>query len=151
VEARALYEKVAAEPVPKGAPEQFAKAVASAREELDRIRKRIASVRVRFSPDAPASATVQIDGAVLSEGQWASAKELDPGDHEVVAEADGMPAIHQTVSLKEGEAAEVPLSFGEADKGTSSPRQRGSLVPGVIALGLGGLGVGLGAVTGGLA
>ncbi len=149
IEARALYEKVASETVPKGAPDQFAKAVASAREELDRIRKRIASVRVTFSPPAPASTTLKIDGVAVSAEQGASGAELDPGDHEIVAEADKASAIHRTISLKEGEAAEIPLSFAKADdRGPSTPRRRGSIVPGAIALGVGGAFVGVGAVTG---
>jgi len=152
LEARALYAKVTAEPVPKGAPEQFMKAVASAQEELARIKKRIASVRVRFTSPAPSSTTLKIDNDVVSPEQWASAKELDPGEHEIIAEADQMPAVRETVSLKEGEATEVTLTLeAKAEHHPPPPRPRGSVLPGAIALGIGGVFLGLGAVTGGIA
>src|SRR6185503_15705679 len=63
LEARALYEKVASEPIPKGAPEQWGKAVAAAHDEIVAIQKRIPSVQATITGPGADQARAAIDGA----------------------------------------------------------------------------------------
>jgi hypothetical protein len=151
LEARALYDKVIAEPVRAGAPEQFFKAVAAAREELVDLQKRIPSVRVTLHGTMAAQARIAIDGAPLSEAERASGKALDPGAHEILAAVDKGASARKTILLTQGEAAwveltlESPLSFG-----ADAPPARWQ-VPAILAVGIGGAGVGVGSVAGILA
>lgn len=149
IEAQALYQKAAAEPVPRGAPEQFAKAVASARAELDSIRQRIPSARVTIVGAPEEQTAVTIDRVPLSAEEKTSGKALNPGDHEIVAEAEGRASVRKPFSLKEGEAATLELVLQPPPRAPAPPRN--ARLPAVIALSVGGLGVGLGAVSGGLA
>jgi hypothetical protein len=150
LEALALYEKVAAEPVPRGAPDQFAKAVASARGELDILKLRVPSVRVSVSGAPAAQTRVTIDGAQVSSAEQDAGKQLDPGDHEVVAEAGGAASARKTITLTAGESAWVELVLQKPVKPSAAPAA-GSRVPAVIAFGVGGAGVAVGAITGSLA
>lgn len=149
LEARELYEKVAAEPVPKGAPEQFGKAVASARAELDSLNLRVPSVRVSISGAAASLARVTIDGAKVSAAEQASGKPLDPGSHEILAEADGGVSARKTITLKVGEAAWVELVLAKAAKPAGASMFEARL-PAVIAFGVGGVGVAVGVIAGSL-
>jgi hypothetical protein len=148
IEAEVLYNKAAAEPVPKGAPEQFVKAVASARAELDNIHKRIPSVRVTLRGAAAARAVVSIDGVPLRVTEISSRKPLDPGDHEVVASVEGGVSARKKISLQEGEEVSVELDLNPP---VPEETPKGSRVPAVIAFSVGGVGVAVGAITGGIA
>jgi hypothetical protein len=150
LQARELYEKVAAEPVPKGAPEQFGKAVASARTELDSLNLRIPSVRVSINGASASRTQVTIDGAQVSAADQASGKPLDPGSHEIVANADGGASARKTIALKAGESAWVELVL-QQPASPADASALGSRLPAVIAFGVGGVGVAVGVITGSLA
>ena len=146
VEAKALYEKVIAEPVQPGAPEAFKKAVETARSELDKLRERIPVVKVKLAGPGAEQATVTIDGVALTPAEIASGKPLDVGDHTIVADALGASG-RAKVTLKEGETPSVEVQL-VASGATSDDKPRGSMLPAGIALGLGGAGLAAGAVLG---
>ena len=152
LEARAIYEKAAAEPVPKGAPDQFGKAVMAARTELDNLKQRIPTVRVSISGAPAKPAQVTIDGAALSAAEQESGKELDPGSHEILAEAAGGASARRKITVRAGEAAWVELVLtNKAAKDAPPPPRPGSRLPAGIALGAGGVGVAVGVITGSVA
>lgn len=155
VEARALYTALANEPVPTAAPDQFRKAQAQARAELDLLAPRIPRLIVMVTGPKADTAQVTIDGVAVDRGELAAGKALDPGSHAIAAQAQGASARH-SVTLAEGEEERVELVLVAADHDDAPPvvgvpASRGSLVPGVVALGVGGVGLALGAITGAVA
>jgi hypothetical protein len=155
VEAKALYDKVLTEPVPKDAPEAFKKAMDTARIEVEKLRGRIPYLRVRLRGPGAERARVTIDGVAINGAELTAGRALDPGEHQVVAEApDGAGKARAT--LKEGDAITIEVQL-EATTPLPSPPvtpepapepRRGSLVPAGIAFGLGGAGLLVGAITG---
>src|SRR5262249_3538830 len=69
VEARALYQQVMSEPLPKDAPERFKKAQAQAHEDADAVAARIPLLKVARSGPGSASARITVDGAPMSDAE----------------------------------------------------------------------------------
>lgn len=146
LEARDHYHRVAGEKLDAQAPEPFLAAVTDARTELGELESRIPSVRLVVSGAARARVTVTIDGKRVPAGS--DVVSLDPGVHGIEAASAGR-SVHEDVRLAEGERNKrVELDFGGAD---SVGAEEGSLVPGIVALALGAVGLGVGAVTGAVA
>src|SRR5262249_23257293 len=114
LEARELYQKLVNEPVPKGVPEAFTKAVASARTELESLKQNIPSVRLSIKGEGADQARVTIDSVEVSAAEQASSKQLDPGSHEIAAEASNGASAKKTITLKVGEATSVELILQKA-------------------------------------
>jgi hypothetical protein len=159
VEAKALYEKVLAEPLPANATEAFKKARETARTELDKLRARIPFVKVAITGPGAASARVTVDGAPATVAGLAAGMAIDPGEHTIVASADGAEARLKIVA-KEGDSTQhelkltgtaAPLAPVAPPPAIDAPAKKGSLVPAAIAFGVGGAGIVAGAITGGLA
>jgi hypothetical protein len=157
VEARALYTRLANEPVPVAAPDQFRKAQAQARAELDLLAPRIPKLIVVVTGPSAEAAQITIDGVAVDRGEIAAGKPLNPGSHALVARAAGASST-RTVTLAEGEEERIELALVTTDHDDSPPvgsgdgaASRGGLVPGVVALGAGGVGLALGAITGAIA
>jgi hypothetical protein len=146
LEARALYFKVAEEEVPKNAPEQFKKAQAKARDEIKALQARIPLLRVSISGIASRKATATLDGAAVSVDDLQAGKEVDPGDHTIVIEAPGSAAVERGVAVNEGDVTRVEIVL--APPKATEAKKKGSILPGAIALGVGAVGVGIGAATG---
>jgi hypothetical protein len=159
VEARALYARLASEPVPVAAPEQFRKAQAQARAEIDLLAGRVPKLIVVVTGANAAGARVEVDGVAVAGAELTAGKLLNPGAHTLVARATGASA-RRTVTLAEGEEERLELALvadGAAiaapiDPGTEPMfARRGSLVPGVVGLGAGVVGLSIGAITGAVA
>src|SRR5262249_34287191 len=143
VEARDLYQRVISEELGKNAPGPFQEAQADARTERAALESRLASVRVTIR--GPADARVTIDDAPAAAGERIA---LDPGQHRIAATAGGSPPVNKTVTLREGAGTEeVELTLGapaaeRASEGSEAPPPpvRGSVVPAIVAFGVGGVG-----------
>jgi hypothetical protein len=155
LEAQALFGRVAAERVAPGAPEPMRRAPREARAERDELAHRIPSIVIVVTGAGSDSASVRLDGSPLAPGAIRRAIPLDPGVHRVEARAAGSAAAVRSVELREGDApARVVLELGagrEQPQPSAEPDSRGSALPGAIVLGAGIAGLGLGAVTGGIA
>jgi hypothetical protein len=153
IEARALYQKVAAEKLPNVAPEAFVKARASARTALDDLKRRIPSLQVTLTGPGAATARAQVtlDGVTMSASEM-TGQEINPGDHKLTASADGLETTTRNVTVPEGSTLTVDLPLGSPLPPVGPPpdssAERGSLAPAVVAFGLGVAGLGVGAVTG---
>ncbi len=90
VEARALYLKVTAEPVPAWAPEAFKKAQATAQHEADAL-GRLAVVTVAVTGGGAAQPRFTVDGAPAGAADLASGMALAPGAHVIAAEGRAWP------------------------------------------------------------
>jgi hypothetical protein len=150
--ARTLYRNLIAEPMPPDAPEAFAGAQKSAKEELKAVVLAIPTLEVRVRDAATAAkVVVTIDGAPATPG---APTDLDPGKHEVIITRDGARDI-RSVILAEGTHESIVLDLGAAQVPAAGPTSaapsdasRPSAVPGAIVLSLGGAGLVVGAVAG---
>jgi hypothetical protein len=159
IEARALYARLASEPVPVAAPEQFRKAQAQARAEIDLLVGRVPKIIVVVTGASADGAHVEVDGVATDSGELTAGKALNPGAHTLVARAKGASA-RRTISLAEGEeerlelalVADSPAITGPIDRGDDPTlARRGSIVPGVMGIGVGVVGFSIGAITGAVA
>lgn len=156
MEAKALYEKVLGEPVPPNAPEAFKKAMDTARLEIEKLRGRIPYLKVRVKGPGADQAKVSIDGAATVGAELVAGKALDPGEHQITAEAPGAASGSVKAQLKEGDAITVEVQLTLSGAATPAPAPlrpvepgaKGSLLPAGIAFGVGGAGLLIGAITG---
>lgn len=142
VEARALYEKLLAEPIPEGASAAFHEAQSNGETELAALRQRIPTLKVSVKGALKTGARVLLDGVPLALAP--ARKELNPGRYTLVATADDTEAVVRTVTLAEGASETIELTIA------GDTRSGGTLVPALAAFGVGVAGLGVGAVTGGL-
>lgn len=95
--------------------------------------------------------TVERDGLSLGEGQWGTPIPVDAGPHEVIATAPGRKAWKQRAEVA-ANGAQVVVRVGPLKVNATPPSERPWQRPvGIGAMGLGGVGVVVGAVLGGLA
>lgn len=147
--ARALYERLLAEPVPASAPRPFLEAQASARTELAEVDARVGRLTVVVTGG---EASVAIDG-VAAEGADLTKRPVDPGEHTIEVTAPGQPPVRRTVTVAQGAEEAVTISVSRAAPPPPPPprEEEGSMVPALVAFGVGAAGLGVGSVTGILA
>lgn len=157
-EARAQYQQVVDEKLALYAPRPFFQAQLDAKKEMEALIPRIPTLQVTVKGAPAADVQLTVDGRTATVGE---ALPLDPGEHAVVATApDGAQATQQ-VKLEERARKQIalvlqppptaqpsqPTASAEAE---GSPPARGYVVPALAAFGVAGLGIGIGAITGGL-
>ncbi len=146
--ARAQYDQVIAEPLPDGAPSTWSQAQQDAKEERDALAIPKLRVTVR-----PTEAAVTIDGTPrgATDGPLV---DVDPGEHRVEAIL-GDRRAHQVVVVAAGDPpTAVELVLPEAPAATTPVPTEGTpgpLWPGIVLTSVGAVGLGVGAVFGGLA
>ena len=144
----------------------------TAREHLARIAPRLSKLQLRVSADAPADLHVEVDGVALSRTAWDVAVPMDPGEHTVVAKADGrLPFETKVTVASDGSVQEVaiePLAIDPNAHKAASPPPPPAPTPiapappppakpaplrliGFAALGVGGAGLVAGGIFGALA
>ena len=169
--AQELYNRIIHEPLPPNAPTVAVKAVDDARSDLDALEPRVPSVVINVKgADAP---KVTLDGVEVPSAALGLKRPADPGKHVVKASAAGFATSEATVILAEGKTESVTLELNpggvalvpvvppvvpppppivrkpEPDGGSAKSSTQKML--GFVALGVGGAGLVVGAVTGGLA
>ena len=176
VSALATCSRIVREGLGPNAPPAFIKAVEDARREIDALTPRIPNVIVTVQ--GPASATVTIDGVAVPAAALGVKRPVDPGAHVIRAEAHGFAVKEAHVTILEGKVESVTLELSPAKEAPApvapviappppppppiaappppepppppppSPTQK---YVGIAALGVGGAGLLVGAITGGLA
>lgn len=147
VEARALFLRVSQSSDPSIL---WKRARDAAKKALADLEPRVPTLRVTVSGASGASVTV--DGQKIATG---SDSPFDPGNHTIVASADGYRTIERTVNLGAGKHDVISLDM--VASGTSAPaaapeeKSTGSRVPGIVLLSVGGAALVAGGVFGGLA
>jgi hypothetical protein len=101
--------RVVREPLAANAPAAFVAAQRRAKSVLERALPRIAYLVVRVDPKGVPGATVTIDGTPVPNALIGAERPTDPGNHEVVAMANGYNAAKTSVTLGEGAHQEVAL------------------------------------------
>jgi len=158
--ARAAYDAIVAERLASYAPDAFVLAQQEARIEVAALRTRLPTLELRIRGAAPSAVAVQIDGASVPVARERQRFPVDPGKHTVVARSGGATPLIRSVTVMESTSTPIELSFDGAPStapvgaGAGDPGQApddgvpSSLVPPIVAFAVGGLGLGVGAVTG---
>lgn len=160
-------QRVVHEALPPNPPPQFVKARARAQKVLDDARPKIGRLKIVLVAPPKIEVTIKIDGEAVSSALVGEERPTDPGEHFVEATAPGYLKSSETVMLKEGGSDSVVLSLKvdpEAPPpptrdtrpppppagatGTGAGSGRGLRVSGVVALGVGAVGLGIGTVAG---
>lgn len=156
LEARALYERVAAETVAEDAPPAFREAPATAQASLDELSPRIPKLELVVVGAAAESAYVTLDGrrAALSP----ATVEVDPGTHRIDASATGARTVVMQVEVAEGGTQRVEIQLEPVASATppapppvpppARPPEPGPLAPALVAFGVGAAGLAVGGVAG---
>lgn len=154
VAARDSLRRVTTEELAADAPPPFVTAKADAENDLRALEPRIATVTVEVDP-ALADATIELDDRELGSGERSSVA-VDPGQHVVRAKRGANVVTEVAFSAAEGQSQSVALRVATtapppvpspvpaADTGDGSG---GSLVPGIVVIGLGTAGLAAGIVT----
>ncbi len=153
-------QRVVHEPLPPNAHPAFVSAVARARATLDATLPRLASIRTQVS-GACTSPTLTVDGESVSEAAIGAERHIDPGAHRLRVTATGCYPFEASLHLAEGQSKVVEVVL-RADP-SAAPRaglhpasgevrrddsERGTIVPALVAFGLGAIGAGVGIAGG---
>jgi hypothetical protein len=160
LEARALYERMLAEPLPEAPSDSLVRARQSAMSELAPLRLRIPTLSVDVRGPQPSEVTLFVDGEVFP---LTEPRELDPGAHDVEAISRSGARTSREVALPEGRSIAIVLRLGlfaanaalrpaaEPLPAAQSGPPVGFVVGAASAFSLSATGLVVGAVTGGLA
>ena len=133
-----------------------------ARKEAEALRSRVPHLELKFSGRVPSDLSVVLDGQPLPSAAWNTRIDLDPGAHEVRAEATGHAPSEVDFTLREGEDKTVAIELRPTGVANAAPTRTDSSaeVPSRAGVGVGpyltisagaavtasGLGVGYGAL-----
>lgn len=161
-------QRVVHEPLPDKAPPQFVKARDKAQKILNEVQGKIAKLKINVNAPPKTEVAIKIDGEVVSSALIGADRPTDPGEHFIEATAQGFLKSSETVVLKEGGSGEVTLNMKidpdappppppddhPKDVNNPPPVDRpheggsGLRTAGFVVLGVGGVGVVLGAIFG---
>ena len=148
-----------------------AERVSAAMARLNELRPHVARVTITLPPEAPEGARVTLDGTELKRTDIGVAQAIEPGEHVVVVELAGGVRVRERFTIEREEERKVSPSI-EDPPFTSPAKEKMALGPAstraatppsvdsgagpwrtgaIIAGSVGLAGLGLGAVTGGLA
>jgi len=152
LEARQHYERLAAEQLKADQPAEFGTAQQEARAELASLVERIPSLTIIVSGPEATQVRLTIDDAAVDAA--AQPFGIDPGEHRIAASADGYFAEERTVQLAEGAASTVELvlrSTSADPEPTGGSAGGQSLLPPIVVMSIGGVGLLIGAISGAIA
>lgn len=118
VDAHETYRQIIREGVPAKSPASWAAALEEAKREAAALEQRLPSITLSIK--GPAHPKVTLDGTPIAENALDSARRVDPGRHELHADADGYLPTTKRVELKEGEALLVTLDL-EKEAAAAAP------------------------------
>ncbi|MCC6554291.1 MAG: hypothetical protein IT372_15020 [Polyangiaceae bacterium] len=145
--ARELLEEAAGEPITKRSPTSFREAQVEARKELEALRPRIPVLQALITGAPQEKVALRLDGGAVEIAEISRGRELDPGEHTLVAEAPGFEPLTRHVVLRESTVERLELALRPV-AAAPPPPERPSLAPPIAAFALGAVGIGVGAVTG---
>jgi hypothetical protein len=144
------------------APQAFKEAQERGRKVLAEAKPRIAKLKIAVAAPAGVAFVVKLDGELVPHANLNTDRPADPGEHIIEASAQGYKTASAKVRLADAAIDSVALTL-EVDPNapkvvaaegpapaapTATPRSR---TPAYVALGVGAVGLGVGAITGILA
>ena len=82
-----------------------------AKEEVKGLEPRVPHLTIKVPSDRPAGMKITLDGAVILDAAWDTQIDVDPGKHEVRAEAPGRLAYVGTIDLDEKQSKSISVSL----------------------------------------
>lgn len=151
-EAADTYERVLAEPLPTSAPKVFQDAQAESKGRLADLLARIPSVLVRVSGAPVETAKATLDDKPIDIASGVAVRAL-PGSHAVRVTAEGRAPFEKNITLpnKGGVVvvdANLTVVGGQTKSELDAKAKSGSVVPAIVAFGVGAAGLALGGATG---
>ncbi len=156
--------RVAREVLPQGAPPAFVQAQERAKVVLAEARQRLAQLKIAVAAPLDSRVLVKVDGDVVPAANLNANRPMDPGEHVIEATAPGFKMSVTKIRLAEGSVDSIavtleldpnaqPVVTPHAEPPLASESRgdapgRASHVPAYLALGVGVLGVGVGALFG---
>lgn len=107
--AAAAYRSVLMMPAPVDAPPSFTDAQKAAVDELAALRGKVGVLAMVLTGEASEGATVRLDGEVWSAAERAG-REVDPGEHTLTVEGEGLETVSQGVSALPGVVTRVEIA-----------------------------------------
>jgi hypothetical protein len=153
IEAQQQYTQIVDEQLPEDAKPDHLNAQKRARRQVPILQRRIPRLRLRISGLDPGSAVVSLDGRKLSAAELARPIAVNPGERQVVVEAQGYAPIERFVTASERQLSEVELVLATREVVTQHTSASGDdtrWVPTTIAYGVGVSGLLLAIVAGGV-
>ncbi|MBI4700637.1 MAG: hypothetical protein HY744_05650 [Deltaproteobacteria bacterium] len=150
VGARALLAKAVEARLGAGASAAFREAQAEAKSSLSDLDRRIPKVEVRLVGAVIEDTTIKIDGQEVARSALGSPIRVNPGSHRIEVVAPSGKTSETSFSVVEGETAQVELGGAEGGGRGGRPGAAGerSLVPPLVAYGVGGAALVVGIATG---
>ncbi len=111
VKARELYLHITREQLAPNAPHAFVNAQASAAQELKDVEPHIGQLTISLHGPDPKLAKVTLDGSPMHSALIGVARPIDPGMHQVRAEAPGFAAQTKQISIDDAGKASVLLEL----------------------------------------
>ena len=165
--------QVSRELLAPGAPAAFTAAQARARTALEPALAKVGKLRIHVEHPPQAVPEVKVDDAVVAGAMLDADRPTDPGPHTISVSATGMKPVQTTLTLAEGQSQSVSLTL-EPDPNAvaaatsapspttatplapttteqvpaGAPAQEKSKVPMIVAYGVGGAGIVVGAIFG---
>jgi hypothetical protein len=156
VEAYERYALVIREGVASDAPASWRQAVSDAEHEIEAVKPRLAWLVINI--EGPKEPRVTVDGREVPIASLGARRATDPGKRKVRVTADGFVSGGRIIVLKEGEEQAITITLARPDSvvleetpvpADEKPDEARSTVPWPwIAIGVGGAGLAVGAVTG---
>ena len=166
VEAYEIYRTIIREGVEPDKPEPFKRALAEAQQEVKGLEPRLAWVSVNVVGVRPDEVEVSLNGSVIPSAALGAQRPMDPGMLHVEAKADGYRTAEAEMQLSEGQhvpvielhlvalpkppavAVEVAETQPVMTADGGEPGFMSQSTLGYVVLGLGGIGLAVGGVTG---
>jgi PEGA domain len=164
VEAQESYNRIIREGVPAGSPRSWTKALDDANKEVAALPARLPWVTITVL--GPTSPEVIIDSTPVPIASLGVKRPVNPGSHTIKVSAEGYVPTEKAITLSDGQSLTVNLELeqtpadasqvaNKTSKGADAASSAGSSdtrkIIAISALGLGGAGIIVGAVTGLLA
>jgi hypothetical protein len=111
VKARELYLRVIRQQLSPDAPRAFRNAQTSANEELKDVEPHIGELTISVRGADPKTAKVTMDGALVQSVLIGVSRPIDPGEHQIQAEAPGFGPQTKAVTVGDGAKASVVLEL----------------------------------------
>lgn len=156
-QAAETYERLVAEPLAANASPVFREAQETGAANLKALSAMLPSLLLVVSGPPMSAAKATVDGQPVK--LTGRAVRVDPGPHEIRVEAEGYATYEETVTLPhKGGVVKVDVALLKPseglpttpgpDEGPDTGEKEGSYVPAVVAFGVGGAGLVVGAITG---
>jgi hypothetical protein len=181
VEAQETYQRIIREGVAPGAPEAFKQAIESAKTEVSTVAPFIGRVTIAVTATGGAdlpNEKVTVDDVPVNSASLGIARTIDPGEHVLVVTADGYKRAEAHFTVPDGGSVDAPVTLekdpnyvvapptpptgpgtgnivpppppGGEQPPPPAPASSPSIVPWVV-MGIGGVGLVTGVITGALA